>query len=173
MAEKSEKVQDPNAPVTMMEGPVNLSYTVTPGRYLSVFLRGLARGKIIGGRCPVSNKVYVPPKGASPTSGVPTEELVEVADIGTLTTYCLINIPFENQAFDLPYCAGAVLLDGADIPIFHLVRGIDVQKIRMGMRVRAVWVDPADLQPSLESIKWFEPTGEPDADRSTYASYLL
>ena len=34
----------------------------------------------------------------------------------------------------------------------------------MGMRVEAVWVDDAELGPTIESIKWFRPTGEPDAD---------
>ena len=36
----------------------------------------------------------------------------------------------------------------------------------MGMRVEAVWV-PDESEPTLESIKYFRPTGEPDADRST------
>ena len=32
------------------------------------------------------------------------------------------------------------------------------------MRVEAVWVDDADLGPTMESIKWFRPTGEPDVE---------
>ena len=35
--------------------------------------------------------------------------------------------------------------------------------VRIGMRVEAVWVDPADLGPTLESIRYFRPNGEPDA----------
>lgn len=30
------------------------------------------------------------------------------------------------------------------------------------MRVEAVWRDDADIEPTLESIKWFRPNGEPD-----------
>ena len=33
----------------------------------------------------------------------------------------------------------------------------------MGMRVQAVWVPPSERRPTLESIRWFSPTGEPDA----------
>ena len=31
------------------------------------------------------------------------------------------------------------------------------------MRVEAVWVEPEDLGPSMASVKYFRPTGEPDA----------
>jgi hypothetical protein len=42
----------------------------------------------------------------------------------------------------------------------------------MGMRVRAVWKPDDELGPTMESIKWFEPTGEPDADYATYREHL-
>jgi hypothetical protein len=32
------------------------------------------------------------------------------------------------------------------------------------MRVEAVWVPDDELGPTMESIKWFRPTGEPDVD---------
>ena len=38
----------------------------------------------------------------------------------------------------------------------------------MGMRVEAVWVPRRRVGPTLESIKYFRPTGEPDADYETY-----
>jgi hypothetical protein len=42
----------------------------------------------------------------------------------------------------------------------------------MGLRVEAVWVDDADLTPSLASIKYFRPNGEPDAPYESYEEYL-
>ena len=36
------------------------------------------------------------------------------------------------------------------------------------MRVEAVWVPDEEIGPTLESIKYFRPTGEPDADWETY-----
>jgi hypothetical protein len=42
----------------------------------------------------------------------------------------------------------------------------------MGMRVRAVWVPDAELSPTLSSIRWFEPTGEPDVAYQAIASHL-
>jgi uncharacterized OB-fold protein len=158
-------------PVTLLKTPIRLDYTVTAGAHHSKYLRALADKRILGARCGECDKVYVPPRGSCPTCGVPTEGgEVEVEHSGTVTTFCIINIPFGNMPFDPPYCAAAILLDGADQPIFHLVRGIDVHEVRMGMRVRAAWAD--ELGPTLESIKWFEPSGEEDADYDTYKAHL-
>jgi uncharacterized OB-fold protein len=151
--------------------PVRLEYTVTAGRTYTRFLRALAERKILGARCGKCAKVYVPPRGSCPTCGVPTAAEALVSDHGTLTTFCIVNIPFGNMPFDPPYVAAAVLLDGADIPIFHLIRGVAPEEVRMGQRLRAVWVPDADLAPTMESIRWFEPTGEPDADFETYKGH--
>ena len=46
------------------------------------------------------------------------------------------------------------------------------QDVRMGLRVEAVWKDDDELETSLENIKWWRPTGEPDADPSTYEGQM-
>lgn len=159
-------------PIRVIGTPVRLEYTVTPGRHYARYLRALAEKRITGARCGRCSKVYVPPRGACPTCGVPTAGEVTVRDCGTLTTFCVVNIPFGNMPFDPPYVAAAVLLDGADIPIFHLIRGVAPDQVRMGQRVRAVWVPDAELAPTVESIRWFELSGEPDADYATYKEHL-
>lgn len=159
-------------PVRVVGMPVRLEYTVTAGKHYSRYLRALADKQIIGARCGKCRKVYVPPRGSCPTCAVPTDQEVPVSDQGTLTTFCVVNIPFGNMPFDPPYVAAAVLLDGADIPIFHLVRGVAPEEVRMGQRLRAVWVPDAELAPTVESIRWFEPSGEPDADYDTYKGHV-
>jgi hypothetical protein len=149
-------------PVKGFLSPVRLTYTINAGRAASRFLRGMVAGKILGQRCPVCHKVNVPPRGACPTCGVPTEEEVQLSEVGTITTFCIINIPFEAQALELPYACASILLDGADTTLFHLIQGAPASEIRMGMRVRAVWRPAAERTPSLHSIQWFEPAGEPD-----------
>lgn len=165
-------MSDELPPVTMIESPVRLEYTVTAGRHLSAYLRAIAGKRIVGGRCPQCRKVYLPPRGACPTCGVPAVEETEVAHSGTVTTFCVIRIPFDAAPFPPPYIAVAILLDGADMPMFHLLRGIPPDEARMGMRVRAVWVSDEELAPTLSSIRWFEPTGEPDVEYAAIASHL-
>jgi uncharacterized OB-fold protein len=150
--------------------PMRLRYTVNAGRASSRFLRGMCEKRILGQRCPVCHKVTVPPRGACPTCGVPTAEEVELADTGTITSFCIININFDAKARELPYACASIVLDGADTTLFHLIQGADVANIRMGMRVKAVWA--AELGPTLESIDHFTPSGEPDAAYDSYKEHL-
>ena len=53
-------------PITRIKTPVHLEYGVYPGTHYSMYLRALEQGRFIGGRCPATKKVYVPPRGASP-----------------------------------------------------------------------------------------------------------
>jgi hypothetical protein len=69
---------------------------------------------------------------------------------------------------EIPYTSGLILLDGSDIPIMHLIQEVNVDDVHSGMRVEAVWVDDAEIGPTLESIKYFRPTGEPDAPYESY-----
>jgi hypothetical protein len=45
----------------------------------------------------------------------------------------------------------------------HLLQEVAVDDVRIGMRVEAVWVDDDEIGPTLESIRYFRPNGEPDA----------
>lgn len=152
--------------------PIRLRYTHSASAEESRYLRALATGKITGQRCPACGKVYVPPRGACPTCGVPTATDVELPDTGTVTTFCVVNVPFQGQRVPVPYVAASVLLDGADIPFQHLILGCPAEDVRMGMRVRAVWRPEEEWGTTAENIDHFEPTGEPDAPYDSYAHHL-
>jgi uncharacterized protein len=154
--------------VRSIRTPARLDYEFTAGRATTRFLKGVAQRKLLGQRCPVCKKVYVPPRGACPTDGVPTEEEVELAHTGTVTSFCVVNVQFYGQVMDLPYVSALILLDGADLPIMHLIQEVPYDQVHMGMRVEALWVDDDELGPTLESIRYFRPNGEPDAPWESY-----
>ena len=159
-------------PVTTIKTPIRLEYQITAGRALSSFLKAIEEKRIIGSRVGPGGKVYVPPRVACPATAELTSDEVEVSDTGVITTFCVVNIPFEGQQLKPPYVCACVLLDGADIPIFHMVGEVEASKVRMGMRVRAQWVDDASLAPTLESIRYFVPTGEEDAPYESYKEHI-
>jgi len=158
-------------PVTMITTPITLAYdhTVSPGE--SAYLLALAEGRLIGQRCPACGKVYLPPRGACPTCGVPTRDEVALPDTGIVTTFCVVNVPFHGQRFPCPYVAASVLIDGADIAFQHLILGCEPDEVRMGMRVKAVW-KPREEWDVGHNIDHFEPAGEPDAPYDSYAHHL-
>jgi uncharacterized OB-fold protein len=159
-------------PVTNIKTPMRLEYRYTAGEATSRFLRGIGQGKILGQRCPSCKKVYVPPRGSCPRCAVPTAEEVQLSDKGTVTTFAIVRVPSENIALPLPFASAHVLLDGSDIPFFTVVQECPVDEIRIGMRVEAVWVPKAELAPTLDSIRYFKPTGEPDVPFEKLAENL-
>lgn len=158
--------------IKMLITPIEMNILHSASVQESSYLRAMGEGKILGARCPATDKIYVPPRGASPTHGLPTTDEVELSDNGTVTTFCIVNIPFPGQRIKPPYVAAYVLLDGADIPFLHLVLGIDAADVRMGMRVRAVWKPRDQWELSAENITHYEPNGEPDAAFDTYSMHL-
>jgi uncharacterized OB-fold protein len=161
----------PDEPITMVTTPIRLRFEHTASVEETRYLRGLAEGRLLGQRCPACRKVYLPPR-VCPTDGVvPTDE-VEVADRGVVTTFCVVNVQFAGQRLTPPYVVAQVLLDGADIPLQHLILGCAADQVRMGMRVTAEWRPPAEWSTTPENIAHFRPTGEPDAPYESYADHL-
>ncbi len=158
-------------PVTGIVTPIDLRYKHTASPQESTYLRALAEGKLLGARSATGN-VYFPPRGADPIDGRPTEDYVELPDTGTVTTFCIVNVPFMGQRVKPPYVAAYVLLDGADIPVLHRVLGIDPSEVRMGLRVKAVWKPPEEWGTTTGNISHFTPSGEPDAPYESYAGAL-
>ena len=146
---------------------MTLDYTITAGRSQSRFLRALINAKILGAQCGTCRKVTVPPRGACPTCAVLADALIEVGEVGTVTSFCLVNIAFAGQAQKVPYAYAWILLDGADVAFAHVIQSaseaFDISQVHTGMRVRAVWAAPAARAPTFESILYFCPAEEGDS----------
>jgi uncharacterized protein len=159
-------------PVTGIVVPVELDYLYAASPEESLFYTSLSRGQLVGQRCPTCGKVYIPPRSACPSDGTPTTDEVPLPDTGTVTTFCIVNVPFLGQRITPPYVSAYVLLDGADIAFLHLILDIPAEEVRMGMRVKAVWKPESEWGTTIENISHFAPTGEPDADYETYKQHL-
>lgn len=164
--------EPPTEPVKYVETNVRLPYHYVAGDYRATYLRALAEKRILGSKCSVSGKVFVPPLTNAPHTLAPCDELVEVADRGIVTTFCIVNIPVIGRAVELPYVASSVALDGADVSIFAMIQECKADEARMGMRVEAVWKPDGAREGSHEDILYFRPTGEPDAPRASYIDRL-
>jgi uncharacterized OB-fold protein len=155
-------------PVRSIRTPARIEYVYSAGKATTEFLREVAKKRLVGQRCPKCKLVYVPPRGSCPTDGVPLTEDVELGHTGTITSFCVVNVPFMGTLMEIPYTSALILLDGSDIPIMHLLQEVAVDDVHSGMRVEAVWVPDDEIEPSLESIKYFRPNGEPDAPYDSY-----
>ena len=161
-------------PVTRVTLPARLDYTYTPGAAQSRFLTALTEQRLLGERCPSCARVYIPPRGVCPTCGIATSERVELPHIGTITTFCIVNIAARGLDVEVPYCYAYVLLDGAHVGLHARIGGIPHDQVHVGQRVEPVWREPAARpdQPSLAAISHFRPTGDPDADPESYRRWM-
>ncbi|WP_237002614.1 Zn-ribbon domain-containing OB-fold protein [Gordonia liuliyuniae] len=151
--------------------PIGMTVVHVATENESWYLEGLKAGKLYGGRVE-TGEVYFPPRVVSPADGSRTVERVELADTGTITTFCIVNVPFLGQQIKPPYVAAYILLDGSDIPFLHLILDTPAEDVRMGMRVKAVWRPEAEWDHTLRNVSHFAPSGEADADFESYRNHL-
>ena len=140
--------------VRSVRTPAALEYEFTAGVATTRFLKGILDKKLLGERAP-GGKVYIPSRGADPQLGVPTSEQVELPHIGTLTSFCVVNVAFYGQGMEIPYTSGLILLDGSDLPIMHLIQECPVEDVHIGMRVVPRWAD--EREGTIHDLACWEP----------------
>jgi uncharacterized protein len=151
------------------------------------FAEGLLAGKLIGQKCPVCSRVYLPGKGYCPIDVVKMDESTEVtvSDQGTVTGFTIITpVRYYGQTKTEPFIYASVLVDGASSVLGgQEITGIPNDQVRVGLRVRAVWKPEAErtteghsprgwgsVEGSIETFEW---TGGPDAARETYEEFVI
>jgi hypothetical protein len=73
---------------------------------------------------------------------------VEVSPRGTITTFCIVNLPFYGQRITPPYVCASIRLDGADTTLFHLIQETPAEEglaifADKGSRSLTVMISPA------------------------------
>jgi uncharacterized OB-fold protein len=176
---------DPDAPIRFMQQVISLDYVTRASPINRYFGRKLRERRIVGHRCPSCGLVYVPPRGFCPICVVETGEAdeVEISDKGIVTSWTVLTpIQYHGQTERDDYALASVLLDGADGTIGQQrLVDIELDQIRMGLRVEAVWADPSDTEGGGDArgygfgnaIEGFRPTGEPDAPPEAYEKHTL
>jgi len=114
-----------------MAAQISMPYTLTGGPATGTFLAELAGRRILGSRCSSCETVRVPAQDFCGDCGADTKELLAVPDTGTLAGWTKT----ANGVLAL------VQIDGTDVPWLHRLVDTDVDALKVGTRVRAVWVD--------------------------------
>ena len=135
---------------------IKVPYTWSVGEVGSRFLTELKDNKKIWGtKCPSCGVVFVPPKKSCTYCFVPISEWVEVKDEGVLETYTVVRYDSDLIPQKSPQVIGIVLLDGSDTGLVHLIGDVPPDKIKVGMRVKAVFDN--DRKGLITDIKHFKP----------------
>lgn len=152
MAEKRKEY------IKITSGEMEQPFEWSAGRYGSKFLTELRDNKrLLGIKCPECGIVYAIPRQVCRTCFVEMDDWVELSDKGTLTTFTVLGFGFIDPDTGVqkpvPYTCAFIRPDGADTMIAHFLDETDVDKIKIGMRVQAVFEE--QRKGSLLDIKHY------------------
>lgn len=133
---------------------LGFTYTRSTGPVVGRFFTGLRDGKVFGVRGS-DGKVYVPPPEYDPKTAAALDDFVEVGESGTVQTWCWVSEPRQHHLFDKPFAFALIVLDGADVPMLHMVDAGSVEAMKTGMTVRIRWAE--QRTGNITDIACFEP----------------
>lgn len=116
------------------------SFKRSLGPVLSRFVTGLRDRTLLGVKAE-DGRVLMPPSEYDPKTGASLDELVEVGQVGTVTTWTWVAEPRPKHPHSAPFAYVLVQLDGADTPMLSTVVAPDASIMKTGMRVRARWAE--------------------------------
>jgi uncharacterized OB-fold protein len=118
-------------------------YHYSAGEYGTRFFAALKEGKFLASHCTHCGATLVPCRIACARCFLKMTEFREVPATGKIASFTQVNFPFldpftgENRP--VPYCFGRVELDGTDNSFMAYFDVKDGRKLKVGMRVKAVF----------------------------------
>ena len=172
-------------PLVFMEQVVSLEYKVRASPLAIEYAEKLQDGRITGHKCPQCGLVQTPPTGFCSLCVIPTsteEHEVDIADRGTVTSFTIVDpIQYRGQEERGVYVLASILLDrSSGATGMQRIEEIPPDEVRIGLRIEAVWLPKderkggAGARGTLDSaIRYWRPSGEPDAALENFSEYIL
>ena len=128
---------------------------VAIGRYLAE----LKEGRIIGVRCHHCRRTVVPPRIFCEWCFRPMDEWVYLEDHGVVNTFSICYVRWDMERLEEPLIPAVIEIAGASkgMGILHLLGEVDPQKVKIGMKVKAVWKPAAERIGAITDIRYFKP----------------
>ncbi len=141
----------------VVPGKMALPNQYFAGRVGSKFIIALRDSKkILGVKCPKCDEVYVPPVEYCERDFTKIDEnWVELGDEGIISGFTIVNYNDTHLPRKAPYILALIKVDGADTPFAHIVEGIEPERVKTGLRVKAVFASKTTN--TILDIDHFEP----------------
>ncbi len=140
-------------------GLMTASFAFWTGKSMDKFIAELKNKHFMGIKCPKCQRVIVPPRSICGKCYAPTEEWVELPGTGTLENFTVTGLLLtdkKTKKLKADAIIGLIKLDGADTTFVWSVSEVDPQKVKIGMKVQAVWNET--LTGDYKDLKYFKPT---------------
>ncbi len=140
-----------------VEGKLALPYTYFAGSVGSKFLTTIRdEKKILGIKCDKCSKIFVPPRQTCEICLTDIRDnWVEIENNGELVNYTVVRYDDKHLPRKAPFILGMIKLKGSDTPITHILEEIDIDKVKIGMKVTAVFAK--ETTATILDIDHFKP----------------
>ncbi len=139
-------------------GMMTASFAFWTGKFMDKFIAELKNKHFMGCKCTKCQRVIVPPRSFCGKCYAPTRDWVELPGTGTLENFTVTGIQLtdkKTKKLKADAIIGMIKLDGADTTFVWSVSEVDPQKVKIGMKVQAVWNDV--LAGQYKDLKYFKP----------------
>ncbi len=140
-------------------------YRWSTGKYIGkLYKEAMENKKLVANRCVKCKEVLWPPvEVCGRCKEEAGEDWVELSQTGTVLQYTYIVFPLWDphygEKFVNPYPNAMIELDDGTI-IRYFLEETDMEKLKEGMRVEAVWKDDDERGEGLSDIKYFRTIDE-------------
>ena len=138
-----------------------MPYEWSIGLYGSMFLKEIKENQRLAAiKCDGCGKVFVPPRRVCGPCFKELTEIVSLPPTGVITAFTVVNYflidPATGKQRPIPYTYGYLKIDGADNIFSHFINELDVSRIKVGMKVKAVFKRKEEMEGNIQDIKYFE-----------------
>lgn len=146
--------------ITMRYDP-KLQYKWAAGKAIGRFLDGLKKRKILATHCDRCGRTVVPPRIFCEICFAPVDKFVSLPQTGTVNTFALSWIATDRSRLKKPLVPAVIDLDGTtNAGLLHFVGGVPHKRVKIGMRVKAVWRPAPRRKGDIRDILHFAPIKE-------------
>ena len=139
----------------------NLKYAWDTGIGYARYFAELKKGRIVGTRCNKCRRVLLPARAFCEWCFRTVDEWVYLKDTGTVNTFSIAYTDWKADRIEEPQIPALIEIDGSGgTAIMHLVGEVDPWKVRIGMRVKAVWKAEDEREGAITDIKYWKPLEE-------------
>jgi uncharacterized OB-fold protein len=134
-------------------------YAWDAGVAIGRFLEELKNERIIGTECQRCRRIMVPPRLFCELCYTPVNRWTYLEDRGRVRTFCMSRVRWDASRVEEPFFPSVIELDGGrkGTALFHVIRGVDLEHMKVGLRVKAVWKAPEERIGAITDIEYFIP----------------
>jgi len=160
--EELKQKQIDSGEVTSTKWRPDAKYSWACGEAISRFLEELKKGKLIGKKCDNCERILFPPRMFCEECFVETGDWIYIKDTGTIETFSISYLSQSAARIKDPILVGVVSMDGASEKMgwMHFFSEVDPKKLKIGMKVKAVWKPENERVGSVLDVKYFKPLEE-------------